>query len=97
MYGRRQDLAPNWKGGRRISSRGYVRIRVPDDYPHPVAITREGKWGYEHRVIMESHLGRYLTHIEVVHHRDENPSNNDISNLELLPNNAAHRKLHAAH
>lgn len=38
----------------------------------------------EHRVIMESHLGRRLEPWEVVHHKDENPLNNDISNLEVV-------------
>jgi hypothetical protein len=38
----------------------------------------------EHRVIMEKHIGRRLEPWEVVHHRDENPSNNDLSNLEIM-------------
>lgn len=37
----------------------------------------------EHRVVMEQHLGRRLEPWELVHHRDENPSNNSIDNLEL--------------
>lgn len=38
----------------------------------------------EHRVIMAAHLGRDLEPWEVVHHKDGNPSNNEISNLELM-------------
>lgn len=37
----------------------------------------------EHRVIMERHLGRKLEPWELVHHKDENPQNNSIDNLEL--------------
>lgn len=38
----------------------------------------------EHRVLMERHLGRKLEPWEVVHHKDENPANNDLSNLEVV-------------
>lgn len=36
-----------------------------------------------HRAVMENHLRRLLAPTEVVHHKDEDPSNNDLSNLEL--------------
>ena len=35
-------------------------------------------------IIMEEFLGRYLKSDEMVHHMDENPLNNDISNLKLM-------------
>jgi len=38
---------------------------------------------FEHRLVMEQHLGRYLLPTEIVHHRDSNRQNNDISNLEM--------------
>ena len=37
----------------------------------------------EHRVLMERHLGRKLEPWELVHHKDGNPQNNAIENLEL--------------
>jgi uncharacterized protein YjhX (UPF0386 family) len=43
-----------------------------------------GGWEYEHRLVMERHLGRRLTRREAVHHRDGNPANNDLANLELM-------------
>jgi hypothetical protein len=33
---------------------------------------------------METHLGRKLSSEEIVHHRDGDHSNNDISNLEIM-------------
>lgn len=37
----------------------------------------------EHRVAMERHLGRRLDPWELVHHKDGNPANNAIENLEI--------------
>ena len=39
---------------------------------------------HEHRVVAERTLGRSLTRREVVHHIDENPKNNDPSNLMII-------------
>lgn len=71
---------------RTISSGGY-RYCVTDP-PHPHANAR----GYyaEHRVIVENALGRLLEPHEHVHHKDEDKTNNDLANLEVL-----HRVDHA--
>lgn len=37
----------------------------------------------EHRVVMERSIGRALEPWEIVHHKDGNPANNDLSNLEI--------------
>jgi hypothetical protein len=47
-------------------------------------ITRNGKKVRAHRWIMEQHLGRSLTPHEHVHHRNGNPLNNRLENLEVL-------------
>lgn len=80
------DGHTNWKGGR-VSRDGYIYIYMPD---HPNAI----KAGYvlEHRLVMESHIGRILDKKEVVHHKDQDSSNNQIDNLELFSSNAEHLK-----
>ena len=46
-----------------------------------------------HRLIMADALGCGIPSNYVVHHRDENKLNNNINNLELLPN-GAHTSLH---
>ena len=45
------------------------------------------------RVIMEAILGRELLPTEDVHHKDENPKNNNPNNLEIID----HRKHDAIH
>jgi len=42
-----------------------------------------GKQITEHKHIMQQHLGRTLEKHEVVHHKNENPQDNRIENLEL--------------
>jgi hypothetical protein len=49
---------------------------------------------FEHRLIMEKYIGRYLQPEEVVHHENENTSDNRISNLKLFKNNREHKKYH---
>lgn len=52
----------------------------------------DGKWVYEHRWLMEQHLGRKLETWEQVHHIDGNHLNNDLLNLEVLSNADHQRK-----
>jgi len=80
---------PNWKGGRYYHEDGYVLIHVPPDSPYrPMG----HKTGYilEHRLIIAQHLGRCLLDEEVVHHINGDKQDNQIGNLELLPNDASH-------
>lgn len=77
-----------YEGKKRYLSCGYVAVYMPS---HPRAGVR--KCVYEHDLVMEAHIGRYLNPGEVVHHIDGNKSNNDISNLMLL-SNEEHVKLH---
>ena len=77
---------PNWKGGRIITSDGYVAICVPNsDKFHPMVGRRIKYGGYvlEHRLVMAKHLGRCLKSHEVVHHLDSNRTNNELDNLHL--------------
>lgn len=58
---------------------GYILVFVGKE--HHLADVRG--YAYEHRVVMESKIGRKLLSSELVHHIDENPENNDPTNLEL--------------
>lgn len=46
-----------------------------------------------HRYLMEKHLGRKLLPTEIVHHKDGNKHNNDLSNLEIT-NRSDHARYH---
>jgi endogenous inhibitor of DNA gyrase (YacG/DUF329 family) len=72
-----------WKGGKATTSQGYILLYSPE---HPMANAN----GYvmEHRLVMETHIGRLLSKQEVVHHRDENKSNNRLENLEIMTRGA---------
>ncbi|MGC4378264.1 HNH endonuclease [Fictibacillus sp. Mic-4] len=79
----------NWKGGTYIHSCGYIMEYAPE---HPASKPAKG-YVPQHRLVMERHIGRYLTEDEIVHHKDENKQNNDISNLEIL-DRSTHIALH---
>lgn len=79
---------PKWRGGRFLS-KGYVYLYAPE---HPYAT----KAGYvpEHRLVMETHIGRYLLPSEVVHHKNEIHGDNRIENLELCESTGKHSAEH---
>lgn len=80
---------PNWKGGKYIDGNGYVLVYAPD---HPFPST--GKYIYEHRLVMEKIIGRYLLPEEQVHHTNEVKHDNRPENLVLFANASEHRKYH---
>ncbi len=49
------------------------------------------------RYIMEKVLGRKLTASEVVHHKNRDPLDNRIENLQLFPSSVEHAKWHYEH
>lgn len=89
-----QKLRETLSGGRKrerekwISSTrdGYILRVAPINHPNP----RADGTILEHRLVMESMIGRYLTEWEIVHHKDGNRQNNTKENLELL-DGRAHR------
>ncbi|MFA5105307.1 MAG: HNH endonuclease [Candidatus Margulisiibacteriota bacterium] len=68
--------------GTRITSQGYVEFT-----------TGEHKGKMVHRVLIENLLGRKLSTTEVVHHLNENKTDNRIENLKLI-NPSKHRLIH---
>lgn len=84
-YGSPGSKNPAWRGGRITDKQGYVLISNPS---HPDA--RKTGYIFEHRLVMEKHLGRRLEKSEVVHHKNGKVSDNRIQNLELFSSNGAH-------
>jgi len=86
-----------WKGGKIISTQGYVFIHQPS---HP----RANKHGYVKRanLVMEKMIGRFLTSKEIVHHKGTKYPMGSIKdkqddrprNLMLFKNQSEHFKFH---
>jgi len=54
----------------------------------------DGKQMLVSRVVMSNQVGRPLTRRELVHHKDENPFNNSLDNLQIVTR-AKHKQIHA--
>ena len=69
---------PNWRGGKHITTDGYVKVYRPS---HKNAT----KAGYilEHRLVMSEKIMRPLLKNEVVHHRNTDRTDNHRRNLKL--------------
>lgn len=82
---------PQWKGGRNIQPTGYVYVYAPD---HPKAY---GNRYYEHIIVAERKLGRYLVEGETVHHINGIKDDNRPDNLVVCATWNEHRKHHRKH
>lgn len=78
---------PNFAGGKYVDDKGYVRVLMPD---HPKNIKG---YVYEHRLLMEQYIGRYLMPWETVHHINEIKTDNRIENF-FLCTHKEHSALH---
>ena len=81
--------SPNYNGGKYIDDKGYVRVLKPD---HPKNIRG---YTYEHRLVIEQYLCRYLQPWETVHHINEIKADNRVTNLFLCTvaeHSAVHRE-----
>jgi hypothetical protein len=77
-------------GDKWYTTDGYVYIYQPE---HPHA-NSDGNVR-EHRLVMESIIGRYLLPTEVVHHINELKDDNSPGNLQLFESASAHSAHHA--
>ena len=85
-----------WKGGISLRNRkgNYKNykikyVRCPEEYKE---MARKDGYVMEHRLNVAISLNRTLSRVEVVHHIDHNPENNNINNLMLFKNNSEHKK-----
>ena len=69
----------NWRGGKVRHKAGYVMVLTKD---HPRS-KPNNRYVFEHILVMEESLGRYLLEHENVHHRNGQKDDNRIENLEL--------------
>jgi hypothetical protein len=83
------DKNSNWKGGRTVSSHGYILIKQPS-HPH----ADKNGYVYEHRLVMEQIIGRFLEPHEIVHHKNESKKDNSPENLVLEDSIASHKLEH---
>lgn len=89
---------PAWRGGVTYFKThgnyiGVKYVRCPAEY---ISMARKDGYVMEHRLLVAQALGRPLLRVEVVHHIDHNPANNDLNNLQLFASNRDH-KLHEHH
>lgn len=67
-----------------VCDEGYVKVIKPKGHPC------KGRYVFEHRLLMEGLLSRYLDPEERVHHIDGNRENNRPENLKLFVNQSRH-------
>lgn len=79
----------NSHGGRMKNNKGYWLVYIPE---HPYC--NNNGYVFEHRLVMENRLGRYLIPNELVHHLNGKPYDNRIENLQLINSKGEHRGIH---
>ena len=89
MRGKTGEKSISWKGGKRITKSGYVYIYKPK---HPFTTTN--KTVFEHRLIVEKQIGRYLLPEETTHHLNEIRDDNRPENLMAFTSKSAHIRFH---
>jgi len=72
-----------------IHQLGYILLYKPD---HPFCDNHG--YVFEHRLVMEQKIGKYLNRkTEKIHHVDGNVKNNNIENLQILTHKE-HKRIH---
>lgn len=82
----------NWKGGFKKVN-GYIYFNVPKRSRFSCMADKRGYVKLS-RLTMAGYLGRPLTDEEVVHHIDEDKTNNKKGNLRLFESHGKHMSLH---
>lgn len=74
-------------GTQKHKHKGYIMVYKPN---HPYA---QKNYVPEHRLIVEQEIGRYLESYEIIHHIDEDKTNNNLNNLQITTR-AEHMTIH---
>jgi hypothetical protein len=74
---KKKEQTNNWRGGI-VKKDGYIFVYSPN-HPHK----NKANYVYQHRLIMEQYIGRFLKPDELVHHVNGIKDDNRIENLEL--------------
>lgn len=80
----------NWKGGRSLNAAGYWLALAPK---HPRA-HKTNRYVFEHILIAERVIGRFLPPGAEVHHANEEKGDNRSANLVICQDRAYHQLLH---
>lgn len=83
---RNGELNHSFRFGRTVDLDGYALVLAPKGHPN----ARNTGMMYEHRLVVEGKLGRYLLKTEVVDHIDGLHLHNDPCNLRVFESNADH-------
>jgi hypothetical protein len=82
-----EDKCPAWKGGRIYDGQGYIMVL---NKKHPFC--KKNGYVYEHRLVIEQYLGRYMLSSEHTHHINKIRDDNRIKNLMVFRDSRTHRK-----
>lgn len=78
-----------WKPGSRVCSTGHVKVRVGKGHP----LADPNGWAYEHLVVWVSAGNPRTASGQILHHINEDKTDNRIENLMVL-SRADHNRLH---
>jgi len=79
----KMEKSASWNGGRYLNENGYYRVYMGN-----------GKYKYEHKMILSEHLNIDISVEEKVHHIDGNKINNNLDNLYLCVDKKEHWACH---
>ena len=82
---------PRWNDDRKLATTGYIKVRVGRGHP----LADPNGYAYEHLVVWCAAGNLRPGSGEVIHHRNENKTDNRIENLELVTH-SEHMRYHNA-